>query len=301
IFFLVTRVQETGIAIKLAMLGFEAVTIAAILGILRRDGLPAERVLIYAWHPLPIWEFAGSGHVDAAAIAFLCLALLAAARERSVATGVALALSGLIKPFALAIAPALWKKWDLRMPAAFALALVACYLPYLSVGWRVFGFLGEYGDEEGYLEGGGFFLTTSLRHLGVPVPADISAIAAAAILAAVALFVALRGRTEPVQTWAPVLLATAFLVLLSPHFAWYFAWVLPLLCRRLYLPLLYLTLVCFILYLREVGGWRGAGGGETLQVAADFKAGLWLYGGFAILAVVDALMRIPRRKVWRTR
>ena len=54
IFFIVSRIQETGMAIKLAMAGFEAVTIGAILAWLRRDGLPRERVLIYAWHPLPI-------------------------------------------------------------------------------------------------------------------------------------------------------------------------------------------------------------------------------------------------------
>src|SRR5207245_218735 len=119
IFLLVTRIQETATAIKLAMLGFEAVAIGAILAVLRADGLPPERVLIYAWHPLPIWEFSGAGHVDAAAIAFLCLALLAATRERPVTAGAALALATLVKPFALVIAPELWKKWDWRMPAAF--------------------------------------------------------------------------------------------------------------------------------------------------------------------------------------
>src|SRR5262249_1178313 len=155
---IITRIQETGIAIKLAMLGFEVVTVGAILALLSDDGLPAERVVIYAWHPLPIWEFTGAGHVDAAAVAFLCLALLATARKRPIITGAALALSVLVKPFALIIAPALWRKWDFRMPVAFALALVASYIPYLSVGERVLGFLGGYGDEEGYLEGGGFFV-----------------------------------------------------------------------------------------------------------------------------------------------
>ncbi len=284
IFFLASRIQQTWTAMKLAMVGFEALTIGAILALLRRDGLPPERVLIYAWHPLPIWEFSGAGHVDAAAIAFLCLALLAAMRERPVAAGAALALAILVKPFALVIAPALWKKWDFRMPAAFAGVLLACYAPYLGVGWRVFGFLGGYGGEEGYFEGGGFFIAALLRHLGVPIPAGaFSAGVALAILAGLAMFVALRPRREPVEAWTPLLLATAFVVLVSPHFAWYFAWVLPLLCRQLYLPLLFLTLACFILYLPEIKDW-----------ADYFKAGLWLYSGFAILALGDGLMRIPQ-------
>ena len=105
-----------------------------------------------------------------------------------------------------------------------------------------------------------------------------------AILAALGIFVAFRPRREPVEPWIPLLLATGFLVLLSPHFAWYFALALPLLCRKLYLPLLYLTLACFILYLPEIKDW-----GDW------FKAGLWLYSGFAILALGDGLMRIPQR------
>jgi hypothetical protein len=289
IFFLASRIQQTWTAMKLAMVGFEALTIGAILALLRRDGLPPERVLIYAWHPLPIWEFSGAGHIDAAAIAFLCLALLAAMRERPVAAGAALALAILVKPFALVIAPALWKKWDFRMPAAFAGVLLACYAPYLGVGWRVFGFLGGYGGEEGYFEGGGFFIAALLRHLGVPVPTGVfSAGVVLAILSGLAVFVAWRPRREPVEPWSPLLLAAAFLVLLSPHFAWYFAWVLPLLCRQLYLPLLYLTLACFILYLPEIKDW-----------ADYFKAGLWLYSGFAILALGDGMMRIPRLRARR--
>ena len=295
IFFLVSRIQESVTAMKLAMMGFEAVTIGAILAWLRRDGLPPERVLIYAWHPLPIWEFSGAGHIDAAAIAFLCLAVLAAMRERPVAAGTALALAALVKPFALVIAPALWRKREYRMPAACAGVLLACYAPYLGVGLRVSGFLGGYGDEEGYLEGGGFFLTTLLRHLSVPVPAGVlSASVVVAILLALAMFVALRPHQEPAEAWTPLLLATAFLVLVSPHFAWYFAWVLPLLCRKLYLPLLYLTLACFILYLREVKGWADFAGDGSAQITANFKEGLWLYGGFAILALGDGLMRVPR-------
>ena len=197
IFFLVSRIQESVTAMKLAMMGFEAVTIGAILAWLRRDGLPPERVLIYAWHPLPIWEFSGAGHIDAAAIAFLCLAVLAALRERPVAAGTALALGALVKPFALVIAPALWRKREYRMPAACAGVLLACYAPYLGVGLRVSGFLGGYGDEEGYLEGGGFFLTTLLRHLSVPVPAGaLSASVVVAILLGLAMFVALRPHQE---------------------------------------------------------------------------------------------------------
>ena len=166
IFFLATRVRESITTMRLTMIGFEAVTVFALLALLKHDGVPAARVLIYAWHPLPIWEFAGTGHVDAAAIALMSLAMLAAVRDRRVLAGIALAAGSLVKPFVLFVAPPLWRRWDWRLPAAFVATAVVCYLPYLSVGSGVLGYLGGgYQDEQGYLDGSGFFLVLLLRRL----------------------------------------------------------------------------------------------------------------------------------------
>jgi hypothetical protein len=280
IFFLASRIQESWTAMKLVMIGFDALAIAATLALLRRDALPRERILIYAWHPLPVWEFAGSGHVDAAAIALLCLALLAALHRRPATAGGILAAATLIKPFAVVVAPALWRKWDWRLPAAFVLTAASCYVPYLTAGQQALGFLGGYGDEEGYWDGKGFFVVDLLRHIGVAFPPGAAAFALASVLAGLGVFVALRPNRDAGDSRSSLLLGTAFLVIASPHFAWYFAWVLPFLCRQLYLPLLFLTLGCFILYLPEIKDW-----------ADYFKAGLWLYGAFAILAFGDWAMR----------
>ena len=59
------------LAMKLTMLAFEAIGIWAMIRLLDYAGLPRARILIYAWNPLPVWEFAGSGHVDAVAICFI--------------------------------------------------------------------------------------------------------------------------------------------------------------------------------------------------------------------------------------
>ena len=43
----------------------------------------------------------------------------------------------------------IWRPWDLKMPLV-VIAVALCYLPYLSVGWGVFGFLTKgYLTEEG--------------------------------------------------------------------------------------------------------------------------------------------------------
>src|ERR1044072_4523177 len=63
-FFLVNRFSESVTWMKAAMVGFEAVAIWAIVQLLSSFGFARQRVLIYAWHPLAVWEFAGSGDAD---------------------------------------------------------------------------------------------------------------------------------------------------------------------------------------------------------------------------------------------
>ena len=281
-FFLATRVSESFTMMRLTMLGFEAVTALALLALLRHDGRPAARVLIYAWHPLPIWEFAGTGHADAAAIALMTLAMLAAARERRVLAGVALAAGTLIKPFVLLIAPPLWRRWDWRLPVAFAATAIVCYLPYLSVGAGVVGYLGGgYQDEQGYLDGKGFFLISLLRRLGLSAPDGRAfAIFAALALAVVALAVAFRAKARESDPAIFLPLAAAAVLLVSPHYAWYFAFLLPLVTRAPYAPLIYVTLASFVFYLPPIKDFDDF-----------FTAGLWLYGGFALLALADFAVR----------
>ena len=40
-----------------------------IMLLLRRMNRPMTRVIAYLWHPLPLWEIANSGHVDALMVA----------------------------------------------------------------------------------------------------------------------------------------------------------------------------------------------------------------------------------------
>lgn len=282
-FFLATRVSESFTMMRLTMIGFEAVTVLALLALLERDGRPAARVLIYVWHPLPIWEFAGTGHVDAAAIALMTLAMLAVVHERRVLAGIALAAGSLIKPFVLLVAPPLWRRWDWRLPAAFVATAIVCYIPYLSVGTGVLGYLGGgYQDEQGYANGKGFFVVELLRRLGLPAPGGIAfAIFAAAVLAVIALVIAFRTKPRGTDPAAFLPLAAAAVLLASPHYAWYFAFLLPLLTRAPYIPLMYLTLASFILYLPPI-----------MNFDDFFTAGLWLYGGFALLALADFAVRI---------
>jgi alpha-1,6-mannosyltransferase len=252
VFYVVTRISQAPIAMKVAMVAFEALAVWVMLQLLAARGLPRARILLYAWHPLPLWEFARSGHVDIVAIAFLLLAFLAMERRSPLLAGVALGAGVLVKYFHVVTAPALYKRWDWRLPIAFVTTVAVLYLPYVGAGAKVFGFLGEYFSEEGLDEGSGIFLWQLLSAV-VPLPeqAFVFYLALAAVIMVV-LAVGVLMRAEPRADLAgAMLLASAFIILLSPHYPWYFAWLVPFLCFYPIVGVAYLTCAAGILYFAQ--------------------------------------------------
>ena len=253
VFYLITRISETPTAMKAAMLVFETLAVWTMLQLLALRGLPRSRILLYAWHPLPLWEFARSGHVDIVAIAFLLLAFLAVERRSPILAGVALGAGVLVKYIPVVTAPALYRRWDWRLPVAFVATIAALYLPYIGAGAKVFGFLGSYIGEEGLDRGAGIFPWQLIEAI-VPLPQHAFAgyvVAAATVMAALALFIVMRPRKADADLAGAMLLAVAFTLLLSPHYAWYFAWLVPFLCFYPVVGVIYLTCACSYLYFAE--------------------------------------------------
>jgi hypothetical protein len=251
IFLLVTRISETVFAMKAAMVAFDMVSIWAILQLLAARGLPRRRVLLYAWHPLPIWEFAGSGHVDAIAIAFFLLAIVAADRDSRGFAGIALAATALIKFFPVVLGPALYRRWDWRLPIAFLLTVVCLYLPYVGIGTSVLGSLPEYISKGGLMNGDGLYIWLVLDTL-FTMPSDAFPYyfpAAAFVMLLIGLICVFRPSEKRTTIFGAMILATAFTLLFSPHHAWYFAWLVPFLCFYPLAGLIYLTNACICLYL----------------------------------------------------
>jgi alpha-1,6-mannosyltransferase len=293
IFLGATRIAPSVTGIKAAMAGFEAVTVWLLCALLARLGLPRGRVLLYAWHPLVVWQYAGDGHVDAAAITFIVAALFAHVRRRETLTGVALGCAALVKFYPALLFPALYRRWGWKMPAAMIATFVAGYLPYLGVGAGVIGFLPIYAGEEGIFSGRRFFLLNVARRLGaaVPVPVYIG-IALAALLIIAYRVLREQNRTLLSDLQAGAALSTAFVVLFSTHYLWYFGWVVPFLCFAPTVALLYLTGVPPFLFsalgLRPFVGL----GGEM----PSFDVVLYL--PFALLGLGGVLARRGWRTPW---
>jgi hypothetical protein len=288
LFLLANRFGETALAVKLVFVTIEAVGIGTLLFILWAAGRPLEHILLYAWHPLPIWEIAGSGHVDAAVVTLVALAFAAGISGRRVWSAAALAGATLVKFFPLVLAPALWRPdksnlGDWRWPAAFIGVIVAAYLPFIGVGSRALGFLPGYIAEENLGSGGGFWLLGIARHaVAIPLAAYFGL--AASVMTGLAIG-ALRRGPEPRSTlgWA-MALGTAALFFASPHYAWYFVWLVALLTAAPWWPAWWLTLAAVLLY------WDHNTGNIPSWV------GFTLYGGFVILCAVDMIWRTVSSK-----
>ena len=273
------------LGIKLVMLACEIVIVGALLAWLSAEGVPRERVIAYAWHPLPIWEFASQGHLDAALTAFVMLAVLSASRGRQVLAGVALATAALVKYPALLFAPALWRRWRPAMPLAMLATAALLYAPFLwGAGLKVIGSLFLHLDEEGYKDGFGFYLVGMPRHMGWPyLPSLVFAGLAAVALLALGLRIALRRDQDRVEASEMILLAGAFFVLMSPHYPWYYAVAVPLLCRRLSLGLLFMTIIVLGIYLEQPDG--------PLEPYTRIKVFTVMFSGAALLWLAEWMYR----------
>jgi hypothetical protein len=231
IFALVTRVSAQVLAMKLAMVLFEAVAVMALARLLRRLGRPPGLLVAYLLHPAPIWEIAGNGHVDAAMMAFLFGAFAWGKSSRPYFTAVPMTLGALIKPTAAIGLPALWRPVEVALPL-FVLALAALlYLPFAEAGTRVIGFLPRYLEEQGFTSGEGVFWLALLSKAGLLRPAMASVFGALAglTLVALAVWTRRRGATDVAsQLRGTAVLFIAFFTLITPTFPWYFLVALPL-------------------------------------------------------------------------
>lgn len=261
-FFLVTRVSQSIPGFKGALVLLDLVTIGLVAATLRAIGQPAERVIAYAWHPLPIFEFAGSGHIDALMICFVALALFARARQKFGIAGFALGAATLVKFIPIILLPAIYKRWDKKLPIAFAMTIVICYLPYLlGAGAGVLGFLPQYAKEEGLQSGDRYYLLSLIDYIlewcGVvhDLPAAVFTSIALASLGAIAIWAFYRQaalgkeNTDQNQWIFPAfILALTFSTLLSPYYPWYYSWIALFLCFAPNSAALGFTLITWPIY-----------------------------------------------------
>ena len=285
-YLLITRISESITWMKTAMVGFEVLTCWALLDLLRDLNLRREYLLIYAWNPLLLWEVASSGHMDAMAIAFMTFALLFRLRNQPLLTGLALGMATLTKLYPIILLPALFRRgqrdaW--KMPLYCAALIAFGYACYGSVGSMVLGFLPNYVQEEGMKSGSRYFLLTLTRNLthiqSIPTAAYLAF--CALIFAGLSIWAYRRPKNSHDHPTAFIPsafnLASALMLLFSPHYPWYFLWIIPFTVLIPYVPAIFYITACFFLYTTEF-----AAPGPKMYYMNE-----WLYGTLLVVVAAD--------------
>jgi hypothetical protein len=241
--------------IKLLLLVAEVGSLVLLMMLLRWRGIPGKYILLYALCPLPIFQFALDGHIDALGLPALLLALTFWLREKKGLSLLLLGVSMSVKPVALIILPLLFfREKDLtgRLRVLFLpfVPLALQFLPYVFStnpfeGIAIFGMHWSFN--------GAVFevINSILAHN------QISRAVCAAILGVGAIVLALRRGPLLDSSYKAMLM----LLLLSPvvH-PWYVSWLavlLPLVRRWsgiLFAATVSLTALTLLEY-RLTGDW----------------------------------------------
>lgn len=229
--------------LKGIFLVFDMVTCVALVVLLGRKGLDQRRVLLYAWCPLPIIEFAIQGHVDVITLTFTILAVLSAA-NRSVRgymlTGFLIGVATLTKIYPILLLAVLLPGGDdrhvpfmHRVKYHYLPLLVTCfatiilgYLPYLILGHgQAFGFFATYANEQGQNAGVTQLLVQWLGHqLHLPLSQTITLehVAGLLLISIVSCIVFVQRWRNRISIEAATLLLFGVILSISSHvFPWY--------------------------------------------------------------------------------
>jgi hypothetical protein len=224
---------ENVTVMRLALVGCEAVTVTVIMLLLRRLNHPVTRVVAYLWHPLPLWEIANSGHVDALMVALMMLGLWIALTGHALRGAAVIAFSVLVKPYVAPVLAGIWRPWDLKMTLLVIAVIALCYVPYISVGSGIFGFLTKgYLTEEGISAGNDLWLLSLWRLVVGEHHGDVAVyIATAALILLSKGFAVARNPDRAIGSRLGDInmLLVLTLLLLSPNYPWYFLVVTPFL------------------------------------------------------------------------
>lgn len=310
LFYIITFISPTMTFMKMAMVLFEGLTLFTLLKLLHELGVRREQSLLYAWCPLLVWEIGSSGHLDSAAMAFIALALLARYRRQPILTGFFLGLAIMTKFYPLVLIPALYRRDDYKMPATLVAVIALGYACYSSVGIRVFGFLGSYVQEEGMDTGTRYFLLELAQHVfgfhrlsPTPYLVFVAFIFAALIVwcwrtccspeysRADSAQTRLFGFPAEADFLPPAFaLALTLMLLFSPHYPWYVAWLVPFFA--LVPDLTVFAYICGMFYMCTTALAVGTG---PLQ----FLLNKLLYGGVFVAFLLDlSLRRWPIRRLY---
>lgn len=225
--------------LKGVFLVFDLVSCGVLAKLLARKGLDPACVVLYAWCPLPIVEFALEGHVDVITITFTLLTVLAAqssTRRARVLTGFLIGMGALTKiyPILMLVAVVRLREWrrDSLLVLSCLVTIVVGYLPFFIQGQgQIFGFFGIYASEQGANAGIVQLLVAYIAnqsHLSLASTLTVEHLVAFALMGGASLTIFLLRQSDRISVEAGTLLLFGLILAVSSHvFPWYVTTLLP--------------------------------------------------------------------------
>lgn len=242
--------------IKFLLVVCELVGILFLTLTLRRLELPMTSVILYAWNPLMIKVFAGSGHADAILVATLCATAYFIVRGWKSLAATAFGLAILAKLSPIILVPFVVRRIGWLRTLLLAVIVFVGYAPFLSAGQNLFaGFLKF--AQEWQFNAGAFALIRWLSEFVSDDPAHLARqISAILILTLVAILAWRDDLSEKMFVKSAAIVLGATIILSPTVMPWYLSWVLPfaVLARQyvwIYFSALVLTAFHIIIDLNE--------------------------------------------------
>lgn len=226
-------------ALKTIFLLFDLTSCVVLLKLLVRKGRDASWVVLYAWCPLPVVEFALQGHVDVLTITFTLLAALTADDRRwrgRALTGFFVGMATLTKLYPIVMLAALVRLRDWRRDSLLLLVCLLTilfgYLPFYIQGHgQIFGYFSAYANEQGQNAGviqQMIFQFDYARHLALATIIAHEHLVAFVVLVAVSLLIFVLRQFRRLCLEGGTLILFGLMLAISSHvFPWYTATLLP--------------------------------------------------------------------------
>jgi alpha-1,6-mannosyltransferase len=277
---LVSKLSPTLWAMKVWILLHDLALVWLLVFWVRGRGQDATAAIAYAWCPLVLTEFAGSGHPDPVAMVWLIAALMYAVR-RPTFSAVALSIAALTQLLPIVALPFVWRSWTWRA-RILALTMLA-----VGLGVYLFETLGSSAGLAAASRGSthnALLFAYLQAWLGDPLRARILA---AALLAMLVISLTWRRIAAPEATRATLRGASIVTPVAHP---WLFTWAMLLEPLGRSPGWVVLSLTCMLAY--GLLPPRGAG---------DFElslGGIWVE--YAIPLIVAGTFALARRRRERT-
>jgi hypothetical protein len=129
--------------------GFQVVidilSMLLLVALLKVWGFGPARVIVYAWNPLVIFEIAYSGHLEGVVVFLMVAAFYLTSINKKIPGYILLAICSGIKLYPALLLPAMIRRKDrIKGILTFIITFSALYLPFVSAGNRIAGFLSTY-------------------------------------------------------------------------------------------------------------------------------------------------------------